>query len=102
MSQLAEPAQRVRSVGEPWRLEAANVAEDLATDVAVGLTSAEAAVRLDAFGPNVLDASEVVSSWRKFAAQFADPLIYLLLGAVAVSFTAWLLEGREVFRSRFS
>ena len=34
-------------------------------------------------------------TWRKLLAQFADPLIYLLLGAVVVSFVAWILEGRE-------
>ena len=33
--------------------------------------------------------------WRKLLAQFADPLIYLLLGAVVVALVAWFLEGRE-------
>jgi potassium/sodium efflux P-type ATPase len=36
-----------------------------------------------------------VPEWRKFLGQFADPLIYLLLAAVAVSFVTWLLEGSE-------
>ena len=39
--------------------------------------------------------SAAVPRWRKFLAQFADPLVYLLLGAVVVSFVAWILEGRE-------
>ena len=34
-------------------------------------------------------------AWRKFLAQFADPLIYLLLGAVVVSLVAWILEGGD-------
>jgi len=34
-----------------------------------------------------------VPPWRKFLAQFADPLIYLLMGAVVVSLAAWALEG---------
>jgi Ca2+-transporting ATPase len=36
-----------------------------------------------------------VPAWRKLLAQFADPLIYLLLGAVVVSVIAWLAEGAE-------
>ena len=36
-----------------------------------------------------------MAAWRKFAAQFADPLIYLLFGAVVISFVAWMLEGHD-------
>ncbi len=46
-------------------------------------------------GPNQLVAAAAVPRWRKFLAQFADPLVYLLLGAVVVSFVAWIIEGRE-------
>lgn len=34
-------------------------------------------------------------AWHKLLAQFADPLIYLLLAAVVVSVIAWLAEGAE-------
>lgn len=34
-------------------------------------------------------------AWRKLAEQFRDPLVYLLLVAVAVSLVAWLLEGAQ-------
>ena len=34
-------------------------------------------------------------AWRKLLAQFADPLIYLLLAAVVVSLLAWVAEGAE-------
>ena len=78
-----------------WSQAAQDVLTDLATDVDRGLTSAEAAARLDRYGPNQLDPARAVPAWRKFARQFADPLIYLLLGAVVVSFGAWLLEGRD-------
>jgi len=64
-------------------------------DVATGLSSVEAAARLGRNGPNLLDAAESVPAWRKLLRQFDDPLIYLLLVAVVVSFIAWLLEGRE-------
>jgi Ca2+-transporting ATPase len=60
-----------------------------------GLTDAEAAERLARVGPNQLEASKPVPAWRKLADQFRDPLVYLLLVAVAVSLVAWLLEGRE-------
>ncbi len=46
-------------------------------------------------GPNELVAAAAVPRWRKLLAQFADPLVYLLLGAVVVSFVAWIIEGRE-------
>ena len=36
-----------------------------------------------------------VPKWRKLLDQFADPLIYLLLGAVVVSLVAWIIEGAE-------
>jgi potassium/sodium efflux P-type ATPase len=78
---------------EPWRRDAAGVAARLAADVEAGLTAGEAAARLARYGPNRLDAAAPVPAWRKFLAQFADPLIYLLLAAVVVSFVAWVLEG---------
>ena len=80
---------------EPWRRDAAEVAADLGTDLHVGLTSAEAAARLERFGPNLLDPAPAVPAWRKLLAQFADPLIYLLLAAVAVSLVAWIAEGAD-------
>jgi magnesium-transporting ATPase (P-type) len=78
-----------------WSRAAEDVVAELTTDVALGLTAAEAAERLHRYGPNQLETARPVPTWRKFAGQFADPLIYLLLGAVVVSFGAWLLEGRE-------
>jgi magnesium-transporting ATPase (P-type) len=35
----------------------------------------------------------MVPGWQKLLAQFRDPLVYLLIGAVAVSLMAWLFEG---------
>ncbi len=58
-----------------------------------GLSAAEAARRLLQDGPNELSARPTVPNWRKALAQFQDPLIYLLLFAVAVSLTAWALAG---------
>ena len=44
-------------------------------------------------GPNELRGTPPVPIWRKILAQFQDPLIYLLLAAVAVSLVAWIVEG---------
>jgi magnesium-transporting ATPase (P-type) len=60
-----------------------------------GLTSAEATKRLAQAGLNRLDVAAAVPTWRKFLAQLADPLIYLLLGAVVVSLVAWIAEGAD-------
>jgi Ca2+-transporting ATPase len=82
-------------VADAYRRDAAGVAAELRTDVSRGLSSAEASARLRRYGPNELQPAEVVPAWRKLLAQFADPLIYLLLGAVAVSLVAWVAEGAE-------
>jgi potassium/sodium efflux P-type ATPase len=88
------PDRAVRGVGpNPWGQEAAGVAAQLGSDVDRGLTATEAAARLERYGPNRLDPAERVPAWRKFLTQFADPLIYLLMGAVVVSLVAWALEG---------
>ncbi|PPL20262.1 cation-translocating P-type ATPase [Microterricola pindariensis] len=74
-------------------LDAATVAAHLGVDPATGLSDAEAAGRLAADGPNELRGTPPVPTWRKILAQFQDPLIYLLLAAVAISLLAWVVEG---------
>ncbi|MBI2767694.1 MAG: cation-translocating P-type ATPase [Chloroflexi bacterium] len=83
------------SIEEPWLLGIEEVAQAVGTDIQQGLRTAEAAVRLGQSGPNRLDANSSVPSWRKFIEQFRDPLIYLLLVAVAVSLVAWIMQGAE-------
>ncbi len=80
---------------EPWLSDAGEVARATNTDATTGLTSAQAAVRLQRDGPNELEAAEEVPGWKAFLRQFADPLVYLLLAAVVISFVAWLLEGSK-------
>jgi P-type Ca2+ transporter type 2C len=79
----------------PWAEDAAAVAARLGVDPQRGLSSAEAATRLARYGPNQLESEPPVPRWRKLLAQFQDPLVYLLLVAVVVSFVAWLIEGTE-------
>ncbi len=80
---------------DPSVLDIAEVAEALAVDLDSGLSSAKAARRLTADGPNELRAAPPVPIWRKILAQFRDPLIYLLLAAVAISLLAWVLGGAD-------
>jgi P-type Ca2+ transporter type 2C len=79
----------------PWAEDAAAVATRLGVDPERGLSSAEATARLARYGPNQLESEPPVPRWRKLLAQFQDPLVYLLLVAVVVSFVAWLIEGAE-------
>ncbi len=78
---------------DPSLRDAGDVARDLDVDPATGLTTAQAQQRLERDGPNELRAKRPVPRWRKALAQFQDPLIYLLLVAVAISVAAWFAEG---------
>jgi len=64
----------------------------LATDRQRGLSPASAAQRREEYGPNELTAEPPTPAWRKFVAQFADPLVILLLIATALSAALWLYE----------
>ncbi|GAA2179539.1 cation-translocating P-type ATPase [Brooklawnia cerclae] len=66
---------------------------ELRTDPAAGLNAAEAARRLADEGPNELRGKPPVPLCRKVLAQFQDPLVYLLLVAIAISVAAWVVEG---------
>ncbi|MGE3491081.1 MAG: cation-translocating P-type ATPase, partial [Vicinamibacterales bacterium] len=58
-----------------------------------GLTTAEAAAALARVGPNALPEKPPVPAWRRFARQFASPLIYILLFALAFDLALWLSDG---------
>ncbi|MDO5677176.1 MAG: cation-translocating P-type ATPase [Propionibacteriaceae bacterium] len=70
-----------------------DVALGQSVDPERGLTSAEARARLARFGPNELRGAPKVSAWKRLLRQFADPLVYLLLVAIAISVVAWVAEG---------
>ncbi len=78
---------------DPSLRDSADVARGFTVDPATGLQFEEAERRLQRDGPNELRATPPVPLWRKVLAQFQDPLIYLLLVAVAISIAAWLAEG---------
>lgn len=79
--------------GDPTVQSAEDVAAALGVDPAHGLSDEEAARRLAADGPNELRAKPPVPLWRKVLRQFQDPLVYLLLVAIAISLLAWVGEG---------
>jgi Ca2+-transporting ATPase len=58
-----------------------------------GLTAADARARLAQYGPNALPAQAPVPMWRRFLRQFASPLIYILLFALAFDLGVWTWEG---------
>ena len=60
-----------------------------------GLSSAEAAKRLERDGPNRLEAAQGKSLLRRFFEQLADPMIIILLVAAAVSGVLAVVEGES-------
>lgn len=63
--------------------------------MANGLTAQEAALRLSKTGPNELQPASPTPAWRRMLSQFTDPLVYLLLVAIAIALVAWLVDGRK-------
>jgi P-type Ca2+ transporter type 2C len=80
-------------VANPYQLTARDVVAQLQTDPVRGLTTDEARRRLQQYGPNQLETVPPTPKWRKFLAQFTNPLVLLLLVAVVISLIAWYIEG---------
>jgi P-type Ca2+ transporter type 2C len=79
---------------DPSITDAADVARALEADLTRGLTAAQAGKRLAQDGRNELRGAPPLPAWRRVLAHFQDPLIYLLLAAIAIALAAWWLEGR--------
>jgi magnesium-transporting ATPase (P-type) len=75
-------------------MDASQVANKLDVDLETGISAQEAVRRLAAMGSNELQVSVKTAMWRRGLAQFQDPLVYLLLVAIAVALVAWFIEGR--------
>nr|NLI50021.1 cation-translocating P-type ATPase [Propionibacterium sp.] len=86
-------AAREVAGGAPHELDQADVLAAWGGRADRGLDSDEAARRLEEHGPNEVRSAPPVPLWRRIAAQFRDPLVYLLLAAIVVSAVAWLVEG---------
>ena len=81
------------SLSNPSIEAATEVANSVGADLKSGLTSEEAARRLAKNGANALRAATLVPTWRRVVSHFRDPLVYLLMAAIAVALSAWAIEG---------
>ncbi|MDD5678202.1 MAG: cation-transporting P-type ATPase [Kiritimatiellae bacterium] len=72
------------------QLQIKEVVQFLGVDLAAGLSAAEVHRRQKDFGMNRVTARRATPAWMKFLQQFNQPLVYILLLAVAV--TAFLRE----------
>jgi Ca2+-transporting ATPase len=76
----------------PHAAPAEAVLASLRSDSDRGLALADAANRLEVHGRNALPSAPARPAWRKFAAQFKDGLVLLLIAAAAISALLWWLE----------
>ncbi len=83
---MTKPTQAPAASPE-WHSQAIDAAlQHLNLDPQAGLSSDEVSQRLAKYGPNSLPESKRRGPWLRFALQFHNPLIYVLLGAGIVTF----------------
>ena len=75
-----------KKIDIPWTLSSEDIIEKTDTNVKTGLTSAEAALRLEKYGENVLKQREGVSALKIFLSNANNIIVYLLVLSAAVSF----------------
>jgi cation-transporting ATPase F len=69
-----------------WHAETVeNVADGLITDAKIGLTTKDAADRQQRYGLNNITEHKGTGPFKRFLIQFHQPLVYILLAAVAVT-----------------
>ena len=68
------------------------VASELGTDIEKGLTATEVAAKREKFGENKLRQKKKKTAAQRFADQFKDAMILILLAAAAVSFVIACIE----------
>ncbi len=76
-------------------MAAVEVLDGLGSDGALGLTTAEVERRQASHGPNQIDPEPPVPALVRLLAQFANPVVYLLLAAIAISAAVWVVDGTE-------
>lgn len=69
-----------------YKKETDQIVQDFETDAMNGLSTEEAAKRLEKYGPNELDSSEEVSLIKIILQNLNSVIVYLLLGASILSF----------------
>ncbi|MDO5107570.1 MAG: HAD-IC family P-type ATPase, partial [Coriobacteriaceae bacterium] len=80
---------------------AEKVVEDLGTDVKLGLSSRDAAARLEKNGPNKLKEAEKDPLWKRFFAMMADPMVIMLIIAAVISAVTGMMQGEADFADVF-
>jgi magnesium-transporting ATPase (P-type) len=83
---MRPPIQELKAAPLWHTLTDADSLSALGTHLREGLRPDEIARRLAQYGPNSLPVSRRRGPWLRFALQFHNPLIYVLLGAGAVTF----------------
>jgi Ca2+-transporting ATPase len=76
----------------PYREPADVVVSALCSDVARGLSRAEAEQRLAQYGPNRLKSAPETPWWKRLLEQLEDFLVIILLVATVISAIEWLLQ----------
>jgi P-type Ca2+ transporter type 2C len=76
---------REEDMQHPWKLETAQIARELRTDLKAGLGYGEAKRRLGEYGANVLKEKAPVNPWKIFLGQFNDFIVWVLIGAALIS-----------------
>lgn len=71
------------------------VAAQLNTSLATGLTESEVAKRLAEFGPNELEQQKKTSLWKRLLVQLSDPMLLLLIAAALVSLVVGIVQGES-------
>ena len=79
----------------PSQLDAVTLLRQSGVDIKQGLSSSDVQTRLAQEGPNEIQTQPPRPAWRLFLTQFQDPLVYLLLTAVAITLTIWTLDGYQ-------
>ncbi|MEA3503483.1 MAG: HAD-IC family P-type ATPase [Actinomycetota bacterium] len=74
-------------------MPADSLAEDLARPTDRGLSATEAASRLAEVGANVLPEARQTPWWERVLRQLHNPIIYILLFALAFDVAVWTIEG---------
>lgn len=92
---LSHTIAKTGILADPSIEDADDVARVLGSNPENGLTAEEVSRRLSVDGPNELRAVPRQPAWRRFLLHFDDPLIYLLLAAIAIALFAWAMEGWE-------
>ena len=92
-SETLRPAASAGGGVPPYRQTVATVLARYHSEAARGLTSVAAKEALATCGPNELPTVPPEPAWKRFLAQFENPLTgVLLLAATLISFVAWLIR----------